>query len=84
MQQVRKADYDLWFESAKKGKPETLCKLHDLDRIGDVDIQDFKCRTALYLAAKMGHKACAESMLIRGANPNMLVSSFSISYSYFV
>ena len=63
-------DLDLWFESAKKGEVETLCKLLQDNKITDVDVQDCNHHTALYLAAKRGRDFCVTALLDLGANPN--------------
>lgn len=61
---------DVWFRSAKKGHVGTLCKLLRDKQVLDVNIQDLKHRTALYLAANRGKESCVTKLLVLGADPN--------------
>lgn len=61
---------DLWFESARKGDVETLCKLMEDNKITDVDVEDFNHHTALYLAAKRGQESFVDALLDLGADIN--------------
>lgn len=51
---------------ARKGKHKKLDKA--LKYIGDVDELDKEGKTALYYAAKAGHKKCVKLLLSYGAN----------------
>ena len=62
--------FDLWFESARKGDVETLCRLLEDNKITDVDVEDSNHQTALYLAAKRGKESCVDALLDLGADLN--------------
>lgn len=69
-QQSEKRYLDRWFESAERGDIETLSDLLKSKCVSDVNIQDHRNQTALYLAAKRGKESCVTKLLDLGADPN--------------